>query len=79
MVSLVEFLCLSFFHFSNKYFAVVVRLSKSLVSVEKVAVNGKIFLNLSFYNSHVYDYKYITNKYICKLKIRTTKTHVYEN
>ena len=74
MVSLVEFLCLSFFHFSNRYFAVVV-----LVSVEKVAVNGKLFLNLSLYNSHMYDYKYITNKYICKLKIRTTKTHVYEN
>ena len=69
-----EFLCLSFFHFSNKYFAVVV-----LVSVEKVAVNRKLFLNLSLYNSHMYDYKYITNKYICKLKIRTTKTHVYEN
>ena len=44
VVSLVEFLCLSFFHFSNKYFAVVV-----LVSFEKVAVNGKLFLNLSLY------------------------------
>ena len=66
----------SFFHFSNKYFGVIVRLSKSLV--EEVAINGKLFSNLTLYNFHVHVYKCITYNCICKLKIRITITFINE-